>query len=166
MTRLRAKNKLFLFVLALWMGMASRTIFCAGDPKPGTILVQDLNMRAGPGRHHPVIATLDRGAKVMVLSYEGDWVRVFFEEQTGFVMNLESFIRIEEPGATSASRPTETRKGQTDAHHRELAASMEKIAAISQEEEAVIDELDRIERNLNHSRQKVIGLGHGIGDGF
>jgi len=147
-------KNIFLCVLVLSIGLAPQVLFCAGEPKPGTILVHDLNLRAGPGRHHPVIATLHRGAKVLVLSYEGDWVRIYFAEQTGFVMNLESFIRIEEPGATAAERVTETKNGQTNALHRELASSVEKIAAFSKEEEAVIDELDRIEMKLNQSRQK------------
>jgi septal ring factor EnvC (AmiA/AmiB activator) len=153
MIRLFSKKSFLLCLLALLTEITPGPLFCAGDPKPATILVQELNMRTGPGRHHPVLATLDKGVKVLVLSYEGEWVRVFFEGHTGFVMNSESFIRIEEPGTGTPGR--ETKKEEIDTFHQQLVKSMEKIAAFSRKEEAIIDELDRIEMKLNQSRLKV-----------
>jgi peptidoglycan hydrolase CwlO-like protein len=149
----------FLFCLTVClMGLYPQPLFCAGDPKPATVLVQQLNLRAGPGRHHPVIATLNRGARLLVLSYEGDWVRVFFEEKTGFVMNLENFILIKETGLEDPASVQEVKKFSKDTIHRHLASSMKKIAFFSKEEAAVIDQLDHIEMNLNRSRQDVAAL--------
>ena len=57
-------------------------------------------MRSGPGLHHPSIAhllPLKKGARVYVLSYEGEWVRILYKDQTGFIMNREKYLRIEEP---------------------------------------------------------------------
>jgi hypothetical protein len=74
-------------------------LFGAGNPKPGTILVKKINMRSGPGSHNPPIATLRKGSRVLVLSYEGEWVRILYKDQTGFIMNRERYLRIDEPAA-------------------------------------------------------------------
>ena len=71
-------------------------------------------MRAGPGRHNPPIATLRKGARVLVLSYEGEWVRILFEDQTGFIMNRESYLRIDEPVAAPTDDVSLRVAGQPD----------------------------------------------------
>jgi len=142
---------LFLLPAGLFFLPAVPTM-AAGDPRPGTILVRELNMRSGPGRHNPPIATLKKGDRVYVLSYEGEWVRILYKDQTGFIMNREQYLRIEEP---SAAVPED---GETSAASSELEASRQKVASFAKEEEAVIDALDDTEKALNRARKKVAGL--------
>jgi septal ring factor EnvC (AmiA/AmiB activator) len=127
----------------------------AGDPKPGTILVRELNMRSGPGRHNPPIATLRKGDKVLVLSYEGQWVRILYQDRTGFIMNREKYLRIEEPGAAEA-RPDirEATENPQEKLAAALARSREKVALFSKEEAAVIQDLDETGRALSRARKE------------
>jgi len=135
-------------------------VWGAGDPKPATILASALNMRSGPGSHHPPIATLRRGARVLVLSYEGEWVRILFEDQTGFIMNRESYLRIDEPGATPEGdvTPTGSADSATNNLNRELEASRQQVDSFSKAETAVINDLDDTERALDSARKKVARL--------
>jgi len=132
----------------------------AGDPKPATILVSALNMRSGPGSHNPPIATLRKGNRVQVLSYEGEWVRIFFEDQTGFIINRERFLRIDEPGQAPADelKTAESPTGSTDNLNRALEISREKVASFSKDEMAVINALDDTEKTLDGVRRKVARL--------
>ena len=132
----------------------------AGDPKSGTIIVRELNMRSGPGTHNPPIATLRKGARVLVLSYEGEWVRILFEDQTGFIMNRERYLRIDEPAATAPdiAESADARSRPADALSQELEQSQQKVASYSKAESAVINALDETEQALNTARKKVIRL--------
>ncbi len=108
--------KVYRFLLpVLIFSLFAQPLLGAGDPKPGTIIVPELNMRSGPGRHNPPITILRKGARVLVLSYEGEWVRILFEDQTGFIMNRERYLRIDEPGAAPIDdvKPLELRDKPT-----------------------------------------------------
>lgn len=141
----------FLPVLIFCMGVYP--LFGAGDPKPGTILVRELNMRSGPGRHNAPIATLHKGDRVLVLAYEGEWVRILYRDQTGFIMNRERYLHIDEPDAAPS-------KGAIpdDDLDRELETSSKKVDAFSKEETAVINALDDTEKALDGTRKKVARL--------
>ena len=150
-----------LFVLpALIFSLFAQPLLGAGDPKPATILVTELNLRSGPGSHNPPIATLRKGARVLVLSYEGEWVRILFEDQTGFILNRERYLRIDEPGAMPIDdeKTPELPKNATDNLNRELEISKEKVASFSKEEMAIINALDDTEKALDSVRKKVARL--------
>ena len=149
-----------LFLVAALFGLSASSTMAAGDPKPGTILVRELNMRSGPGRHNPPIATLKKGDRVYVLSYEGEWVRILYKDQTGFIMNRERYLRIEEPHAAVPAEGDASKTGsETNASvNRELAASRQKVATTAKEEEAVINALEETEKALNQARKKVARL--------
>ncbi|BBO70270.1 hypothetical protein DSCA_42000 [Desulfosarcina alkanivorans] len=145
---------------ALIVCLLAHPLFGAGDPRPGTILVQELNMRSGPGRHNPPIATLRKGAQVLVLSYEGEWVRILYKDQTGFVMNRERYLRIDEPAAAAADAltPPELPDRPSGDFSRKLAASRKKVAAFSKKEASVISALDDTDRALDSARKNVARL--------
>lgn len=140
----------------LLLGLLFQWAHGAGDPKGATILVPELNLRSGPGRHHPPIAALPQGARVLVLSYEGEWVRILYDEQTGFIMNRERYLRIDE-----AAAPGPGRSAPTDAPtelDRELEASEQRMADFAKAEMAVINALDDTEQALNRARRQVAQL--------
>ena len=149
-----------LLSLAAVLCVGQASALAAGDPKPGTILVEELNMRSGPGRHNPPIATLKKGARVYVLSYEGEWVRILYKDQTGFILNRERYLRIEE----SASQPPEnpvppnTDNSPSDELSREMNASKQKLASFSKEEAAVIEALESTDKALDGARKTVARL--------
>ena len=131
-------------VVCIWQAPA----LAAGDPKPGTILVRELNMRSGPGRHNPPIATLKKGSSVYVLSYEGEWVRILYKDQTGFILNRERYLRIEEPTLQppESQVPPGPDSSHSDALNQEMNASKQKIASFSKEEAAVIEALESTDK--------------------
>ena len=146
--------------MVLIFSLFSQPLLGAGDPKPGTILVEELNMRSGPGDHNPPIATLRKGARVLVLSFEGEWVRILFEDQTGFILNKENYLRIDEPGLDliDEGRPTELPSNSTDNLDREIEVSREKVASFSKEETSIINALDDTEKALDGVRKRVARL--------
>ena len=156
----RPENVYLLWLPVLIFCLFSEPLLAAGDPKPATILTRVLNMRSGPGRHNPPIAVLHKGARVLVLSYEGEWVRILYEDQTGFILNRERFLRIDEPDAAPIDdvKPPELKDNPTDNLNRELEISREKVASFSKEETAVINALDDTEKALNSARKKVARL--------
>ncbi|BBO76697.1 peptidase M23 [Desulfosarcina widdelii] len=147
-------------LLAVLFGLSTISTMAAGDPKPGTILVRELNMRSGPGRHNPPIATLKKGDQVYVLSYEGEWVRILYKDQTGFIMNRERYLRIETPDAAVPENGDASRAGSEGDSRvsRELASTRQKVASFAKEEESVINALDDTEKALNGARKKVARL--------
>ncbi len=157
---LRPEKVCLLFLSALIFSLFAQPLLGAGDPKPATIIVSELNMRSGPGNHNPPITTLRKGARVLVLSYEGEWVRILFEDQTGFIMNRESYLRIDEPGAAPAGDVTPPRlpDSATDNLNRKLEISREKVDSFSKAETAIINALDDTERALDSARKKVARL--------
>ncbi len=153
-------SAMLLLLAALLPIVMAQPTGAAGDPKSGTILVKELNMRSGPGKHNPPIATLRRGARVLVLSYEGEWVRILFDNQTGFIMNRERYLRIDEPSseATEFVDATDAQRRPADTFSRELEQSQQKVASYSKAESAVITALDETEQALNTARKKVARL--------
>ena len=156
----RPEKGCLLLLSALFFSLFAQPLLGAGDPKPATILVSELNMRSGPGNHNPPITTLRKGARVLVLSYEGEWVRILFEDQTGFIMNRESYLRIDEPVALPAGdvMPPRLPDSAIDNLNRELKISKEKVDSFSKAETAIINVLDDTERALDSARKKVARL--------
>ncbi len=150
----------FLLLPALILCLIPKPRLGAADPTPGTILIRELNMRAGPGHHNPPIATLRKGARVLVLSYEGEWVRILYKDQTGFIMNRERYLHIDEPVASPTGDvvPPESPDNPPDDISRELEMFREKVASFSKEETAVIKALEVTEKALDGARRKVARL--------
>jgi murein hydrolase activator len=135
----------------------ARPLMATGNPKQGTVLAPILNMRSGPGLHHPTIDKLHRGDQVLVLSYEGEWVRILFKDQTGFIINRASFLRIDPPGGVLDSNPAGP-ADQNDEVNKKLEASAEKMASFSKEETAIVGALEETEKALDNARKKVARL--------
>ena len=129
-------------------------LMATGNPKPGIIVAPVLKMRSGPGLHHPPIDKLHRGDQVLVLSYEGEWVRILFKDQTGFIMNRSRYLRIDEPGGGMDHNPPEKDNRNEDVN-REIEASAEKIASFSKEENAILGSLEETDKALDTARKQV-----------
>lgn len=150
---------IFLLLPMLLTALFSKPLAAAAY-KQGTILVPELNLRSGPGLHHPSIAILPQGAEVLIISHEGEWVRILAGEQSGFILNRSQYLRmapsVVDPGAASATR--DNRAKQVDALTRELNHSREMVTAYSKEEKSIINELDQTEKTLDNTRKKVARL--------
>jgi septal ring factor EnvC (AmiA/AmiB activator) len=150
---------LFFLAPILLVGLSSAPLMAAHSYKHATVIAPSLKMRAGPGLYNPTLAVLPQGAHVLVLSYEGDWVRVLFNAQSGFIMNRESYLRIDGPGADPspalASKAVDAAVRQPADVTRKLETSKDKVAAFSKEETAVINALNDTDKALDDTRRKV-----------
>jgi murein hydrolase activator len=136
----------------------SLPLSAAGAHKRGTILAPGLNMRSGPGLYNPSLAVLPQGARVIVLSYEGEWVRILFNKQTGFIMNRERYLRIDESDADPDEPSAAMDAKQPDESTLAREAATEKVADFTRKETAIINALDETEKTLNRARKKVARL--------
>ena len=69
-----------------------------------------LNLRAQPGTSSSILGKLSHGARVEVLSVEGDWVRVHYAGAVGYVM--KSYLRLEEGTTVPTPAPTAAGEGR------------------------------------------------------
>ncbi|BBO83515.1 peptidase M23 [Desulfosarcina ovata subsp. sediminis] len=129
--------------------------WAAGADQLATVLASELNLRAGPGLHHPILASLPEGTRVRVLSYEGEWVRIRCGDKSGFVLNQSRYLRIDngsgEAGGTSAVH----RNADLE---RQLQTSKQKVASYSKEEAGIVNMLDDTEKALDQARKTVTRL--------
>jgi septal ring factor EnvC (AmiA/AmiB activator)/SH3-like domain-containing protein len=86
----------------------SLTIFClqAEEAKQleGVVSAAMLNIRSGPGQEYPSTRQLTQGNRVSILKMagEGEWIKIKFQGETGFIRNRESYIHIRK----SPSKPS------------------------------------------------------------
>ena len=139
----------------LLFGLCSHPFSAAAQHKIGIILAPALNLRSGPGIHHPPIATLTRGTRVLVLSYEGEWVRILHGEQTGFIANRKSYLQIDLPDVDPGGNTDRVDASRADELNRELEASRQRAAAFTKEEAAMVNSLEDTEKKLDTTRKKV-----------
>ncbi|MDL2329956.1 peptidoglycan DD-metalloendopeptidase family protein [Desulfosarcina sp. OttesenSCG-928-A07] len=129
----------------------------AADEKEMVTVVTDrLNLRSGPGTAHPVVATLSKGARVRVLSRNGDWAQVSIGGKTGFLSRRHlSPVSSLGSGAKSPPSTPAARKAELA---RKLDISKKEMTALVKEETNVFKTLEETEKELNHTRQSVSRL--------
>jgi N-acetylmuramoyl-L-alanine amidase len=72
----------------------------------GSITVNGLRVRKGPGTHHPVIGSFNSGQAVEILGYNGNWAEVRTSNISGWVS--KEYISVKESKASEA--PTASTK--------------------------------------------------------
>ena len=132
--------------------------------KQGTIMASELNLRSGPGLHHPPIATLPEGARVLILSYEGEWVRILFDDQTGFIMNRKPYLRIDSPPTNATAPEGGDADDAGEKVNRQLETSRVKIASFTRQETQVISALEETGRALDRARKAVARISTELAD--
>lgn len=148
-----------LLILFVW-GSATAAI------EVGTILVSDLNMRAGPGREHGVVMRLARDTQVRVLGREAGWLKIDHRGRTGYILHDARYVRLTTIAGPRATEATDTRNGpgpeelkrlreKAETLHEKLKTAQTQLGAMSDQERAVIDEINAAERALDHARRQV-----------
>jgi hypothetical protein len=59
-------------IFAMWWGLR----FSSEDRSPGVIIVQDAEVRSGPGANFPVSFKLPEGRRISKLDRKGDWIEI------------------------------------------------------------------------------------------
>ncbi|MDL2275178.1 peptidoglycan DD-metalloendopeptidase family protein [Desulfosarcina sp. OttesenSCG-928-G10] len=157
------KYALLVFLVAgQTLFMQTRSVAAEAGNDVAVIVADRLNLRDGPGRGYPVVASLPRGARVQVVSRNGDWLQVAVGRKTGFLFNQAAYVHILPAGAdlseTETPPPATAPAVRNRDLTRELSASRKKMAAIQREEKDVLTALEETEKDLNQTRQNVSRL--------
>ncbi len=125
-----------------------------------TILVQDLNVRSGPGPAHAVVFKLAEKSRVSVLSRNREWLKIEFKGRQGYILDDPRFVdRRKAPAAADQAAPA---KGQLKNLHRQaekieeqLKASQSQLESMTRKEQGVLDEVQAADEALESARREV-----------
>ena len=74
----------------------------------GTIKVDDLRLRSGPGKDYRIISRLEKGTTVSIVGREKSWLKIDHDHQIGFIFDSLDFIEV-------TTLPNERSANQSDA---------------------------------------------------
>jgi len=148
-----------LLLLFAWGGATAAT-------EVGTVLVSDLNMRSGPGREHGVVLRLARDTQVRVLGREAGWLKIDHRGRKGYILYDARYVRLTTFAGPKAPEVTDTRSGpgpeelkrlrkKAETLHEKLKTSQTQLGAMSDQERALMDEVNAAEKALDHARRQV-----------
>jgi len=114
-------------------------------PGRGVITSPSLNVRVGPDRSQSVIQILQKGDEVQVLSYHGEWVKISYQEKTGYIRNRERYVHI-------VQAPEMSREAKNDIYvqKKEIEAKKE----IETKKEIEVKKEIEAERKVNEVKGK------------
>jgi murein hydrolase activator len=145
------------FALAVALGLLVRPA-SGWTQEIGTILVQDLRMRSGPGTDFRIIAGLDKGDRVTILAREKGWLQIEQRHQQGFVMDrddLVAVVRQSEPARIEDQKGLKDPTPAAESVHKQLRQAQSNLDTTSRREKAVLDEFNTGEEALDRARQQV-----------
>ncbi|MBI5064140.1 MAG: peptidoglycan DD-metalloendopeptidase family protein [Desulfatitalea sp.] len=142
-----------LLVLFLMVGMVLAA-------ETATILVDDLNVRSGPGTTHAVVFKLAEKSRVHVLSRSQEWLKIEFSGRQGYILDDPRFVDRQAASAASA-RPSSDKGELKDLHRQaekieeQLKASRNQMESMTRKEHGVLNEVNAAEEALESARREV-----------
>lgn len=128
----------------------------------GTILVNDLNVRAGPGKMHEILSQLAKGMKVRILARENGWLKIERNGMIGFILDRQRFVAItalneRAPLADNRSQQAkvEELRGRAETLQEQLKASQSELKDVKRKEKEAIQAFNAAEQALNRTRIQV-----------
>ena len=124
----------------------------------GTIKVDDLRLRSGPGKDYRIISRLEKGTTVSIVGREKSWLKIDLDHQIGFIFDSLDFIEVTTlPNERSANQSDALKPAATtaDTIGRQLEAAKSGLAAITRKEKGVLDAFNEAEEALDRVRQQV-----------
>lgn len=107
-----------------------------------------LNLRTGPGNQYRIIASVETGDSVEILSRGDDWIEINAEGKTGWVP--EGYLQSEPPAVVKLAR-IETETAELRARAKQLGEDTEKLRGENQQlgtrESEQRTELERLTRD-------------------
>jgi len=141
----------------------------------GIVRASKLNIRPSPGTEEPPLVTIPRGTRVEVLSSDENWIKVRYEDISGYVRNRDRYIRIltnddPQPAAVeaevteTASAPSGTQdpldqaKSKAESINQEIELFEKKVQDDTQKESEIIASLQSTDRKIAEAREKAANL--------
>jgi septal ring factor EnvC (AmiA/AmiB activator) len=166
-------NQLKWFVLLLLIHLAGQPFICVSGGAEaagqiGVVTASNLNMRSGPGSHHPPLMKLQPGTRVNILGRENLWLRISYQGQIGYIRNNSKYIDIVSadetepvPGASdrdlddSGDDRIDQLKHKAATISAEIQKSEARVLDYKKEEAVVSSRLNDIDLRLNSGRRRL-----------
>jgi septal ring factor EnvC (AmiA/AmiB activator) len=140
-----------------------------GEDVIGIIRASNLNMRPTAGTHQPPVLKLQPGYRVKILQHEGQWLRISYENQVGYILNKPHYIDIQAKNEPAAILPAEPKQDPPASSGKdidqmkqtassivdEIEKSEARVLHIKKEERAILNRLNDIDLRLNGYRQRM-----------
>jgi murein hydrolase activator len=150
----------------LLVALGGDELFSAPLTLPGTVTTDRLRVREKPDSKSPVLATLSRGAAVVVHNHLNGWYEIMIDDQRGFISDRFAEISQTDEEEASASRSLkdfhriQQRIGRIS---RDIAGHRTELKSFTQKEASAVTLLDQIDRTLNQSRKQAEALQRDLG---
>ena len=140
-----------------------------GEATIGIIRASNLNMRPTAGTQQAPLLKLQPGNRVEILGREGQWLRINYKGQVGYILDKPHFIAVqptdEAQADSSADRKADTSappakaidqlKQEASTIVDEIEKSEARVLHIKKEERAIVNRLNDIDLRLNRYRQRM-----------
>ena len=141
--------------------LLSPLLVCEVRADRAIVLVNRLNMRSVPGRAGAPVRQLNRGTSVQILKFCNGWINIRHEGRSGYIINEPRYVKIipdeENKSEKNAVHVQKFKKQARDVEHQ-IQTRKQNIRTIAARETAVINNLDRIDRELNIATRQVAVL--------
>lgn len=100
----KRKPLILVICLMLLAGITQAETQVKAENSSVTIPTNNLNVRQGPGLSYPILGQAQKGDQFNALSREGDWIKINFQGETGYVASwLVSGMTTSQTGEKAAS---------------------------------------------------------------
>jgi septal ring factor EnvC (AmiA/AmiB activator) len=143
---------------AFWLPLLMAGLVWAAET--ATILVDDLNVRSGPGTDQAVVFKLPEKSRVRVLSRSQEWLKIDYKGRKGYILDDPRFVDRRKAG-DAGDRPASGQTQLKDLHQRaekieeQLKASEGQMESMTRKEQGVLDEANAAEEALESARREV-----------
>ena len=137
----------YLLVVVLCSHLCLAGIGYGAKESIGIIRASNLNMRPTAGTHQPPLMKLQPGYRVTILGHEGQWLRISYNGQVGYILNKPHFIAIQ---ANQAAESDPAGDSQGDSH----AAAAKDIDQLKQEASTLVNEIEKSEARVIHIKKE------------
>jgi len=141
-------------ILLLW----SPLLVCNVQADKAIVRVNRLNMRTGPQKAGTPIKQLNKGTNVQILKYCNGWINILHEDRVGYIINESRYIQIikdeENRAEKDAAAAQKFKEEALDVNHQ-IQERTQTVQTIAARETEVINNLDRIDRDLNIATRQV-----------
>lgn len=121
--------------------------------RPATIMATALNVRARPDIGADRITTLPQGTRVTVHEYINGWLKISWQDRTGYIRNKKEYIHVE-----GTPEELEALKSRAEQISREIKSHQTDLEKIGHQETSLMDRLNELARSLQQAEQNIGGL--------
>ncbi|PYG87976.1 putative YkwD family protein [Ruminiclostridium sufflavum DSM 19573] len=114
------------------------------NSESGTVTAADVNLRTGPATTYDIICKLKKNLKVTIIGKMGDWYAVYISSSGNVGAISSQYVKVEKTNVADAGKATadvnkKAASAKTVKATAPTAAIVTKVKDISQEEQALLD---------------------------